>query len=430
MIRYWHQVRRESLILLTALMEVCFLAPIMVAVSRFDTQGISATVGVAFFGIMLVPFYLARLFEELKLNARVRRDLAFVFLVATVLGVLRFAVFEDVPLTDFSWLRELIGHLSERTFWPRDLAVILTTLVFWWRGTRIVNRPLDVESVGYSFRAGVIAMIMAAILCGTILHVQPIRWIVAFFVSGLVAITLARAEDVSHETGGFVSRFGPKWMFSIGFAAVTTILLALLLSSLLSSDLFDNALKLLRPVWNALLTVVFVAVGLLFQLLYPIIQYIVEKLLRNVDLSSLVARKIPTTDDLFNDLQDKQPGSLQALQQYSDWLAGLAILLVVILVAFTFVQLNKARLRVKEIEVDDVEPDRGAVGLRARLLDRLDALLSPIRNLSHWRSVYTIRKIYARMVKKGESQGYPRHSSTTPFEHQPILAEGWPSLAD
>lgn len=422
---HWQAARREVLYLAMAAMEICFFTPLVLALSQFAGRFPPERAAPVFFVQLLVAFFVVRLLDSLGLEERVERDISLFVLLFWVLLTLRFTLYGHIPWYSFSWLGEMVDHLNDRLLWPRDVTVIITTLMFWWRGLELAKRPLDVDSVGYHFRAGVLMMAVSVALASFMLSWNPTPLVFVYFFVGPVAVALARVEEASGWRMAIPFPFSLGWLLSIMAAAGLVIGLALGLIGLVSGEDILQTLALLGPLWQVVTLVLIVFLTLVFRLLYPIIAYLLARAYNTAEDLELQVPQLFSAEDLFR-LQ--QGESASPFAPYNKILLVLAMTGAILVVALMFGRMVRARRQLGEVDSEWVLGKNGSLRLSTRLQEGLQALAGRLNLLNRWRSAASIRHIYAQMVARATQRGYQRLPSATPYEHVVILLEAWPGM--
>jgi hypothetical protein len=420
-------IGHEMLFLAVAAMESCYLVPLVLALSQVSVYWPPGRAGLAFFGVVLVSCYLARLLDVLNLSWRVQRDLALAVLLVWLLLVLRVVGYRHVPALSLGWLAELVGHLGDRALWSRDLTIILATLLFWWRGLELAKRSLDADAVGFSFRLGVILTAVAVAIVSSTLDWTPTPWVFAFFFSSLVAVAIARAEEVSRWRTGGPFPFGIAWLASIVGAAGVVLLLAVVLISGISGENILRGLAYLGPVWDLLRYALLAFVSVLFTLLSPLLTGLARALAGLMDQSVAVPTLAPF-ENAFLEPADFVEG-LSPWEPYEPLLRVLGIMAAMLLVTLAVGGIWRARARLGQVQADSVWANREKTGLGDRLRNGLGALAARLGVVSRWWATVSIRRIYAQMLAAAARRGQSRAPSETPYEFVQVLTGLWPSEA-
>jgi hypothetical protein len=422
----WQVARRELLYVAIAAMEICFLTPMVLALSRFARPFPPEWAVPAFFVQLLVACYLVRFLDSLGLEERTGRDVSLFVLLLWVLLVLRVSLYSHVPWVSLRWLGEMVAHLDDRSLWPRDVAVILTTLLFWWRGLSLAQKSLDVESVGLHFRAGVLVMAVSVALASSLSDWDPVPLVFAYFFVSLLAVALARVEEASNWRMAIPFPFSLGWLLAIVAAAGLAIAIALGLISLFSGEDILQTLALLGPIWRGLSLALVFVLSLLFRLLYPIVDFLISRIMGFREGLGFETPQLFSAEELLR--LEQQAEAVSPFAPYHKALLVLAIASAILTVALMFRRMTAARRRLGAVDAEFVLGHDGGQGLGARLQEGLNALAGRLDRFGRWRTAASIRRIYAQMVAAAARQGYPRPPSETPYEHVAVLLNAWPGM--
>ena len=427
--RHWLAVRREILYLLLAGMDVCLFVPIIMALSQHAGRYSPLRAAPAFFVVILVPFYLVRFLDLFDLKETVQRDIGLGVLFVWILLALRFTLYRHVPWYSLAWLGEMARHVGDRELWSQDAAIVVATLVFWWRGLELAKRSLDVEAVGYSFRSGVLIMAVGVALVFQFREWSAAPLVFTYFFFSLMAVALARAEEVGRWRTGVQFPFGGGWLLALAGSAAGVVLIAVMLIAAVSGESVAQAFKLLGPVWELLRMALLFVLSLLFLILQPLLTFLAERLAAMMNNSGeALAPQAPMENPFLPGGEVVEP--FAPFAPYEGVLRVLAIAFVVLLVALAFGRIWRERNRLGQVDVDVAGRQRtSGSGLGGRLRGQLDALAGRLGFIDRWRVAASIRRIYAQMVALAGRQGYPRSGSDTPYEHVATLLQLWPDMA-
>ncbi len=438
----WAYARRELVFISWALMEVALITPLSLAILPWADAWWGQRR--LFFGVlllMLAGFYLARFLIFLQLPARDQRNI----LVGVGLLLLFLAIrninYEPKGLLDFGWIEQSLRNLAIAgdNLWLRDLFLLMLTAVSWWRGLVLLNRDIDVVRVGKRFRVGGLYIAPAIVLLASLrLAWSVLPFLLFYFVVGLTAVALTRAETTEKTQNAVLSSLTPRWLgMVISFSVITTFLggaTAVVISNVSGESLG----RWLAPFWRALqwggMTI-----GLtLSYLIAPFLDSIeaaIQFLVRLYQQGFAILFELnPDADEAqdngaglmeaFNEwLLTQEPGGLGLFSQVN-WryiIIGLALLIgLLILVQFyrkNLVAAGNGRFGKILLDVTDRLPF-----VRARR-EKQSNRQSDWRN---WRAAVSILKIYQQMIQIGHEAGYPRGASETPYEYLHTLLKLWP----
>ena len=424
--RFWQPARREFIYLALAGMDTCVLVPLSLAVGQFFVRVPRERATLAFFLVILIAFNLVRALDALELKATVQRDIGLGVLLVWIVLTLRLTLYRHYSLFSLAWIGEMAAHVSEEKALFRDLTIVFTVLAFWWRGLSLAGRPLDFDLIGTYFRMGVLLMAVTVALASRLLDWSLIPFVLGYFFLSLLAVALARAEEVGRWRAGLPFPFGPGWILSITAAAGTVILIATGLIALFTGENLVQVLALLGPIWNAISYLIAGALTILFIIINPLISALINLILKTAEGSGI---NVP---ELFNPAIELELGETLAeppmtnFALYQPILTGLVVLGAVLIVALTFGRLWRARNQLGQAQTKPVSREREPLADRARR--GLGSLIGQIGFLNRWYTAASIRRIYAQMAATAGHQGYPRADSETPLEYLPTLVDAWPEL--
>ncbi|MCP5096544.1 MAG: hypothetical protein GY943_13410, partial [Chloroflexi bacterium] len=251
--RAWSYFRRELLYITWALMEVALIVPVSLAVMQWATWS-PTTVAFGVLGVMLIPFYLARLMTWLKLPLRLQQQIMIGIALFTILWSIRSINYEMESAFDFSWISQFFTNLTvaNSNLWQHDLGLFGLITLAWWRGTLLVSRTLDVVKFGLRFRRSSLYFAPLIILLAYFqLDWSILPFILLFFLAGLTAVTLTRAEQAELEQKAIIAAISPRWLTTVFSFSLGITLLASGISRFISGN-FSGIFSLFTPVWQAL----------------------------------------------------------------------------------------------------------------------------------------------------------------------------------
>jgi hypothetical protein len=387
--------------------------------------------------VQLGFFYVYRALLEAHLSPRLQQSLLVVALLLAIGLSLRFHVYGSAGLQGSDWLLQPFRFLTESSgVVPRGWLAIMALVYLWARGIYLARRSTSLNSVAFSFRLGLVLMVLCAWAVGLFTGVDVSGYVIAFFFFGPLAVALARIEEVSLAPNS--SRVGLRgfWVgWTVGGMALL-VLVGVVVASLFTGGGLDRVLDWLSPVFMVVWGI-FVGLGvLLLMLLEGIFS------LLSIDLSALgiglreVFQRLG--EFLFIPLPPSQPVDTSTRPPL---LAALQVLLTIavpaLIVAFvvfiTWYRIRRSRREGRD-ESRESMLSAGALadGLRAMLQagrDRLGGLVGMVGQYglgSRFLSAISIKRIYANLVRLATNAGYPRLESQTPNEYLGTLCEALP----
>ncbi len=313
---------------------------------------------------------------------------------------------------------------------PGGPIVILWVLFLWWRGYQFGMAYLTLVRTSFGMRLGILGFLWVMILAGRSLREDTLAVVPFFFFFGLLASSLARADNLNLDRAR--RAMGRGWILSlIGIALVVTLggyVAALWLSGM---DL-GLAARVLHTLAEGVITLLFVILSpLLFviQIIYDFIRSIMPEHPANV---------ITPTSGQGG---DNAPVEAPWVSVLFKWLTNglmIAIVVFIVIAVLAFIWfLFFARARGKDYENEERETLGTAEvvgGLKQALRDswrRLADALGIFRQFGLGRDLLaalTIRRIYLRMEKLAGTRGFPRALAETPYEYRRALYKAFPGL--
>lgn len=426
--------RFEAIYLALAAAEVCWVAPVFMALNDNASRHPPLLLWLGLLALLLGFFYFYRALARAELSMRIQQSVLVVALLLSIGLVLRFHVYADAALSGVDWFLQPFRSLSQMgVFMPDELVAILTLVYLWARGIHLARRNMSVDRVGFSFRAGLVILVWSAAGIALITGRDVSRFVAPYFFFALVAVALARVEEVSNTPGSSRAPFTGFWIGSTVAVVALVVLLGSLVAIFFSGGSLRQVLGWFSPVLIVLETVV-VAVGVLL-----------------IALLDLIFRLLPLDWEPFkNQLEELLSGFRQPTQPLtlpsggesaSPTLgiakAGITIAVVAAIVAlvvlFTWWRLSRTqRGEVDESRESLFSSKALAQHLRDMLQvgrDRLGDLAGLVDRFglgSRLLSAISIRRIYANLVRLATQAGYPRTQAQTPYEYLEILDEALP----
>jgi hypothetical protein len=426
------QWRKELLYLTLALMENCWFYAWLTFLLG-DSLGRSLPFATTL-SVLLLAMYLTRLLHARQTPLLIQRSVTLLLTVLSSLLLLRLHVYGGDRILDLSWLGSFLWEATNimQRISP-GLILFCAGLYLWVRGIALAQRDMGVESVGFSFRLGIIAFVWLFLIQIFAPGPDAMYLTFVYFFTGLVAVGLARIESVSQSNLGIRSPFNASWL---GILAASTLAVSALsvsaavLFSLRSVAAIVGAIhpvitllgKVLSPLWIALAWLLDLIINFLIRILSGLFG---EQSQEPTALTRL-------TEEL-QQFQQSQPvqGALRIVLQIMKWsFLGVVFLGALAIVAFS---INRVRRALQEESAEQqavwesgrtTEDAQGATtGYWHRLRDELQARLARLRGEDY--SLATIRQIYVSLVRLATACGFPRREAQTPYEYTSTLHQAF-----
>jgi hypothetical protein len=385
--------------------------------------------------LMLGYFYFYRALVAANLSLRLQQSLLVAGLLLSIALVLRFHALGGVAAPPQPASEPAASLLSA---WPTGMLLVVT----WARAVHLANRSLSAESIGFSFRAGILILAAAVVFVRFLTTRDTSVFVIFYFFFALVAVALARVEQVSHSPSSARGQFSRYWIGAAIGAVGGLITLGLGLVAFLQIGGLTRVLRLLSPLLRALQWIV-VGLGVLLLL---VLEWVLGLFAWNLDdlsrslreaferldylLAAPLPQSLPTEEPVMNPV-------VQAILQGALTI-GLPTLIIVVVLVLSWRRLRRVRLGEQEDEAREslLSARLLAHSLQSAIqdgLDRLSALASAVGRFgpaTRFFTALTVRRIYANLVRLATEAGYPRPKAQTPYEYLATLAEAFPDSAE
>lgn len=429
----WGYVRHELLYLALALMEISLSAPVILVILGWARYWPPHLVTLWLLLIMLLPLNLIRLMGLLRVSLKRQRWVLAVALFLTIIFSWRTLLYSATPAFDIKWLREFSQSLGEGNslLWTRDLSVFIITAFFWWRGIRLAIRQPGLNNTGLRMRLGGLIFLPLIIwFAGSFLEVSIVSFILLFFLSSLIVISLVRAENIEQERSGSSANLNARWFATVSIATMAIVIAGGIITALITGDSLFLVIGWLSPVWRALQFAATVSGTILFELVYPLLEVVAKftLFLTNI-LASLMGQLSVTlgASNLLNspiipDLPTPEETAGTIIPSFvSKATTAIIMLGLLFLIALALVRTyRKATFSARDSERSrDASKDEDGLNFGRRLRERFGGL-------RQWRAAASVRRIYRLMCRAAGEAGFPRLGSETPYEYLATLAKAWP----
>ena len=433
--RAWGYVQHELLYLTHGLMDAALITPVALALMGWARYWPPGEVLLWLLLIMLLPFNLARLMSALQIPPSRQQSVMAVALLLTIVAVIRSLLHDPQSLFDFRWIAEFYTSLAtENGTWARDFSVFVLIVLLWARGIRLATRSFDIQRVGLRLRAGGLIFAPIAIWFAY----QRLFWdvtpfLLLFFMAGLTAVALVRAEEVELYRSGRSASLSPRWLGVVFAASLLIIFMAGGLAVTISGEPAVAVVGWLAPFWLALefaaavalTTFTYLAVPLL-SIVEPVLQLIIFALA--AVLARVLARLALVLPEEVLGLAEEMNPLFEEMTDAAGEIGtgGRLIILLLMLALVLLVALILSRVYRQATLAAGNGKMIGSAGEEADGAGRGRQLLQRLGFLRQWRTAASIRRIYQQMLRAAAGRGFPRVESETPYEYLPTLARLWP----
>ncbi|MEP7200302.1 MAG: DUF4129 domain-containing protein [Chloroflexota bacterium] len=418
--------RFELVMLTTAALEICWAYGFFALALQASGNGQRGVSVFTFGALVLAAIYSTRFMLNTTLPQRRKQSISLALALGSIALALRATFFSNYGVFDLSWLGQLpsaIGNLFI-AFSPVALLLIMGAYA-WWRGLSLAQGSFDFEGVGFRFRLGVLMLALLVLLNTWIARLDIGGLLVAFFFFGLLAVALARQEDVGRSESAVSLPLKGPWLGILVGSVMLVLGLAALLALVLTPQgvraIFD-LFRPLEPLVVIILYVLLLLISYVIEFIYALITFFIQRFINpNMQLPPLALPQRPPLDTA------QHPDDFAALAMFWDPLRTIcAVVLVGGVLLLLALSLNNMQKRNRQ---------RGNE-TRESVPVSLD--LNPFKRLRDWlrrpqfqfdeSDVASIRRIYANLVRLAAERGYPRREAETPYEFMRDLREAFPEV--
>lgn len=305
------------------------------------------------------------------------------------------------------------------------------SLTLWWRGSALIRIPRTYRNVAFRFRLSVIVLLVLLLLRTTVPTESPQVYLVAFFAASLLALALARAEEVLQVPGGTPLTLGPSWIGWLIGATAATVSLGILAVRAVSFASLRTVLDWMQPVLRPIALAIYTFLFFLASLLEPLFQALITFLQQAPQDQLPSPASPPALGEMVPPAVVQWPAWLLFLLHALRWLAIAVVALLILWV------LSQALSQHRRHTPDDTSggqrealPRRRPRG-RASARRVANALSAVIANtLRRWWQPRTpaeqVKWLYARLLRIASERDVPRPPGITPYEHQRTLNHALP----
>lgn len=430
------KARREAIYLALAAAEACWVAPLFLEVVARLTPHPPLPTWLAVFGLLVGFAALYRGVDRIGFILEIQQGLLVAILLVVTGLFLRFHLYADADLTGLRWMLEPFRRFADLSnLLSGELVLIFLLVYLWTRGIHLARRSILADSVGFSFRVGVLIWAWLTPVLALMGEMDVTAFVTAYFFFSLLAVALSRVEEVSQMPGGGRMAFSGFWIGS----TLGAVLLLVLLGSLVAFFFYGGGLARVLGWFSPLLIVVqliilvvawaaFALFGLVFSWLDLDWGDIGDRLQAILNEFSNLGEPLPDTSGQESEGVAQFLGMMQA-----GTIITVLVIVILLVLLFTWWRVRQSRDQegnetresllsgrtLAQSLLSSLRAGRGRLSELAGLVDRFGVgsqLLSAI----------SIRRIYANLVRLATKAGYPRTQSQTPYEYLLTLYEALP----
>jgi hypothetical protein len=428
--------RREAVYLTLAAAEACWVAPLFLSIIERVTPHPSLPTWLAIWGLLVGFAYLYRAVDRIGFILEIQQGLLVAILLVSIGLLLRFHLYADADLPGLRWMLEPFRRFADLSnLLSGELVSILLMLYVWTRGIQLARRSILADSVGFSFRAGVLIWAWLAPVLALLGEIDVTLFVTAYFFFSLLAVALSRVEEVSQMPGGGRMAFSGFWIGS----TVGAVLFLVMLGSGVALFFYGGGLARFLGWFSPLLIVLQVIILVVAWAMFAVLGWLFSWL--NMDWNSIGDRLDALLDEFVDLGAPLTPTPGQETEGVTQLLgmvqagAIFALIAVVILLVtfFTWWRVQRSRPQGEDETRESLLSGRVlAHGLLSSLQggrDRLRELAGLVDRFGvgpQLLSAISIRRIYANLVRLATKSGYPRLQSQTPYEYLATLYQALP----
>ena len=420
--------RRELIYVALAAAEVSWVAPIFAALSQATLQHRPLLLWLGMLVLLLAFFYIYRALVLANLSILLQQGLLLATLLLTIFLVVRYHIYAGAALHGAEWIGHLWTRLTSVTVFLPEMLAILALIYLWARGIHLARRSISVDSVGFSFRAGIIILIWFGVANTLLTRQELTPFVIPYFFSALIAIALARVEEISQLPGGSRAQFSGYWVGWSAVAVVALMAVGMAVAVFFYGGSLERILSWLSPVFNLLLLLVYTLAMWLLKALWWLLALIpIDWGALKGALDSLSLQLGNALDELNQASGEPSPAAERAFHFSAN--LGLIVVLIALILAFTWYRRRHIRAmgagETRESLLSAGALGRGLADLLHAGRQRLGDMAGRVLGIQ-FLSAVSIRRIYANLVRLAAEQGYPRGSAQTPYEYLVTLRQALP----
>lgn len=426
--------RHRALMVTLTLMESCVAAALFIPLNPSTARHSPAVALLGFAGLIALAYWVTRLMPRTNFTLEQQRWLLVGCVLVSTLLLTRFHVYARFPLSSWEWVSRMLREWSSLSPEMSDAPITLSVMLFcWWRGIRLNYRELTLQSVSLSFRVNVLWLVVAGVLWTPSRSAGIALLVFLYFFFALVAMALARVDEIAGHKGGTNQPFGLGWLSIVLGSAGVVIGLGWVFTRFYSPDGFRQLGHWLAPVSRVIGDVLYIVLLALGSLLEPLFRFLLELI---EQLIVLVQERLSWLQILAAPEARPTPSPAEVTQSTFPWdeVFRWSTIVGVIAVALIAIAFMLRKLRPPEDVAKVGDAWRGTLpasewknDLLANLRAGVERLVESLNLLGRYGlsmelyAALSIRSMYAHLCRLAAARGYPRQAATTPYEYLPIL---------
>lgn len=387
----------------------------------------------AVFAIMSSSLFVSRGLQMIVmpvLTARVLQMLAGVLVVYLAVGS---QVTPGLGGFDLGWLGNLNGNEPTGGYTFRGVLGSIFGVILWLRGGTLGSSDSLTDSLGASFKIGLIALAIAAVV--DIFHSADLNVYAMMFLFFGASMVGMGVGHVLPGTARIVDN--STWPKVIGGVASTVVVIGLLFS-LLQKNTLTWISTPIGFILNGIMMIIFYVivvpivfvVDLITSFIFGLLLYFFEG--PPPEQTTLLGDLTGQLEALRNQRGDEPPFGEAVLQVLAWVVLGLIVVIALIILARAFQRRYKWRKKEDEAIHESVGEDADPLKDLGNLLFNL--IPSRLRRKSTQKrlllpddevNVVDVFRIYFGMLMIAQEKGFPRPSSETPYEYQRTLEQAF-----
>ncbi len=328
------------------------------------------------------------------------------------------------------WLLRLIRpDFSAQSGLPPALALLATNLFLWQRAASATSRELSFFSVGVSFRAGLLLLMVTGTLYTGLggENLVPLLWIFLGF--GLTAVAIARVQEKAEDAKSIGRPLAPQRFVQLMLAVLGTLGVAALLSRGYAPEkVWAFLFVTLAPVWHVVRVAGLFVLRGLSVILEPLMTWLIEWL-RNI--FALGWTELLPQSPVGGTEQPEASAPSATAQAVAHVLSQIGSVVVVVVVVAIVIRLllffldksKKRNLRDGDEEAtpEDISFGGNILERGVRALKDMAALMRRFGMTQQLLAAVSVQNIYANLCRIARHRGYARRLAQPPDDYLPTL---------